>query len=243
MLLSPSKRLEESKGALQKCRRYVTSQVFYLELCKARKVSIGEGANHFLKDQKRTLRTIFKAVFLLTHLSCSCCQLENVPEASCLSAHCLRKWLDGNVQMCAGIVPSDNGCPCAAAALWVHQKVQQHHWWCSQSRLKHKSVCGLQGLEGIMSVRRGGSWNNGWQGMGRNWFEKGRRIWFMTVGMTVGLKKLFRKCGDLFSCSVQGPRLDNFTANVNMNACWKERKHTFLFPLGSWLVLNPKERV
>lgn len=95
MLLSPSKRLEESKGAPQKCRRYVTSQVFYLELCKACKVSIGEGADHFLKDQKRTLRTIFKAVFLLTHLSCSCCQLENVPEASCLSAHCLRKWLNG----------------------------------------------------------------------------------------------------------------------------------------------------
>lgn len=40
----------------------------------------------------------------------------------------------------------------------------------------------------------------------------------MTVGMTVGLKKLFRKCGDLSSCSVQGPRLDNFTANVNINA-------------------------
>lgn len=91
--------------------------MFYLELCKVGKVSVDEGANHFLKEQKCTLTTIFKAVFLLTHLSCSCCQWENVPEASCPSAHCLRKWLDGNVQMRAGIVPSDNSCPCAAAAL------------------------------------------------------------------------------------------------------------------------------
>lgn len=51
--------------------------------------------------------------------------------------------------------------------------------------------------------------------------------WLLEWLSSAGLKQLLRKCGGFSSCSVQGPRLDDFTANAI--ECMVTEKEMYIF--------------